>query len=167
MKPYGGEGLLARSLRAPRSARSSRLLFPNRINDARMSRLAPRANRSGVAWGGGGAFGPTRGPACESTCGPARESTCKPIRGPTRGSAREKKRTNFVSRISRCTQRTRCPLLIWMPRKRRRSSALKDRSLAMRQELAGRRPASQELAGRGPISWRSPVVGIRGNGNSA
>lgn len=79
----------------------------------------------------------------------------------------EKKRTNFVSRISRCTQRTRCPLLIWMPRKRRRSSALKDRSLAMRQELAGRRPASQELAGRGPISWRSPVVGIRGNGNSA
>lgn len=82
-------------------------------------------------------------------------------------SSPEKKRTNFVSRISRCTQRTRCPLLIWMPRKRRRSSALKDRSLAMRQELAGRRPASQELAGRGPISWRSPVVGIRGNGNSA
>lgn len=79
----------------------------------------------------------------------------------------EKKRTNFVSRIFRCTQRTRCPLLIWMPRKRRRSSALKDRSLAMCQELAGRRPASQELAGRGPISWRSPVVGICGNGNSA
>ena len=153
------------------SARSSRLLFPNRINDARMSRLVPRANRGGVAWGGYGVRGPARestcGPARGPACGPARESTCKPIRGPTRGSAREKKRTNFVSRISRCTPRTRCPLLIWMPRKRRRSSALKDRSLAMRQELAGRRPASQELAGRGPISWRSPVVGIRGNGNSA
>ena len=64
------------------SARSSRLLFPNRINDARMSRLVPRANRSGVAWGGGGAFGPTRGSA--------RESTCKPIRGPTRESNPEK-----------------------------------------------------------------------------
>lgn len=74
MKPYGGEGLLARSLRAPRSARSSRLLFPNRINDARMSRLAPRANRSGVAWGGGGAFGPARGPACGSARGSTRES---------------------------------------------------------------------------------------------
>lgn len=149
------------------SARSSRLLFPNRINDARMSRLVPRANRGGVAWGGYGVRGPARESTCGPACRPARESTCKPIRGPTRGSAREKKRTNFVSRISRCTQRTRCPLLIWMPRKRRRSSALKNRSLAMRQELAGRRPASQELAGRGPISWRSPVVGIRGNGNSA
>lgn len=61
----------------------------------------------------------------------------------------EKKRTNFVSRIFRCTQRTRCPLLIWIPRKRRRSSALKDRSLAMRQELAG----------RGSVSWRGPDSG--------
>ena len=157
---------MARMAPAP-CARSNRLLSPNRINDARMSRLVPRANRGGVAWGGWGVRGPTRGPIRGPACGPTRGSTCKPIRGPTRGSAREKKRTNFVSRISRCTQRTRCPLLIWMPRKRRRSSALKDRSLAMPQELAGRRPASQELAGRGPISWRSPSVGIRGNGNSA
>ena len=63
-----------------------------------MSRLVPRANRGGVAWGGYG----VRGPARESTCGPARgpacgsaresarESTCKPIRGPTRESNPEK-----------------------------------------------------------------------------
>lgn len=135
-------------------ARSNRLLSPNRINDARMSRLVPRANRGGVPWGGWGVRGPTRGPTCGPACGPARGSTCKPIRGPTRESnpekfPPEKKRTNFVSRIFRCTQRTRCPLLIWMPRKRRRSSALKDRSLAMRQELAG----------RGSVSWRGPGSG--------
>lgn len=74
---------------APR-ARSNRLLSPNRINDARMSRLVPRANRGGVPWGGWGVRRPTRGPTCGPACGPARGSTCKPIRGPTRGSNPEK-----------------------------------------------------------------------------
>lgn len=144
---------MARVAPAP-CARSNRLLSPNRINDARMSRLVPRANRGGVAWAVGGVHGPTRGPTCGPACGPARGSTCKPIRGPTRGSNPEKLPLRKSARTSsreffRCTQRTRCPLLIWMPRKRRRSSALKDRSLAMRQELAG----------RGSVSWRGPGSG--------
>ena len=45
---------------APR-ARSNRLLSPNRINDARMSRLVPRANRGGVAWAVGGCAGQLAG----------------------------------------------------------------------------------------------------------
>ena len=64
---------MARMAPAP-CARSNRLLSPNRINDARMSRLVPRANRGGVPWGGWGVRGPTRGPTCGPACGPARGS---------------------------------------------------------------------------------------------
>lgn len=138
---------------APR-ARSNRLLSPNRINDARMSRLVPRANRGGVPWAvGGGARANSRANLRSSSRASSRINLQTNSRASSRIKPREaspeKKRTNFVSRIFRCTQRTRCPLLIWMPRKRRRSSALKDRSLAMRQELAG----------RGSVSWRGPDSG--------
>ena len=51
---------MARMAPAP-CARSNRLLSPNRINDARMSRLVPRANRGGVAWAVGGCAGQLAG----------------------------------------------------------------------------------------------------------
>lgn len=72
MKPYGGEGLLARSLRAPRVRAD--YSFRTALMTRECPGLAPRANRSGVAWGGGGAFGPARGPACGSARGSTRES---------------------------------------------------------------------------------------------
>lgn len=169
MKPYGGEGLLARSLRAPRVRADYSFRTALMTRECPGWLLAPTVAEShGAAVGRSGQLADQLANqlAGQLANQPANQFAGQ-LANQTPRSPPEKKRTNFVSRISRCTQRTRCPLLIWMPRKRRRSSALKDRSLAMRQELAGRRPASQELAGRGPISWRSPVVGIRGNGNSA
>ena len=139
---------MARVAPAP-CARSNRLLSPNRINDARMSRLVPRANRGGVAWAVGGCTGQLAGQLAVQLAGQLADQPANQFADQLAEAPPEKKRTNFVSRIFRCTQRTRCPLLIWMPRKRRRSSALKDRSLAMRQELAG----------RGSVSWRGPGSG--------
>lgn len=151
MKPCGGEGWRVWLLRPARVRTGYSLRTVLMTRECLGWFLAPTVVASHGAVGG--CAGQLAGQLAVQLAGQLADQPANQLAdqlaNQTLRSSPEKKRTNFVSRIFRCTQRTRCPLLIWMPRKRRRSSALKDRSLAMRQKLTG----------RGSVSWRGPGSG--------